>query len=233
MNVNESVRRAPVLWLQWMPNWLEFGVVFGLTLWPFVYYSAAALLTAVSGEPMAQTHLGSLLILEAYALALVAPLLYGRGWTLESLGLRLDSRDCLSGVALAVMAYAGYVALWLLFASMAPDIARDSSQVTLSHSQMGAATLLAAAIAMGFFEELFVVGYLMQSVRARFGIVTAVNISIAVRILFHLYQGPISVVGMIPIGLIFAWAYVRTGRLWPLIVGHALLDGTAIVQLLD
>jgi membrane protease YdiL (CAAX protease family) len=54
--------------------------------------------------------------------------------------------------------------------------------------------------------------------------VVCVNVSVALRLVCHLYQGTLGVLSVIPVGLIFAYWYVRTGRLWPLIVAHALLD---------
>jgi uncharacterized protein len=233
LNVNEIVKREPVSWLQWMPNWLEFGLIVVFTVWPFVYSSVGALLSTLPDGPIASGHLGSLLTLEAYALALVVPLMVARGWTVQALGLRFRWTDITSAIVLLCMVYLGYLALWLVFSFVQPDAATQAAQVDLASSQFNFRTLLAASIVNGFFEELFVAGYLIQCVRSRFGVIAAVNASVLVRVLYHLYQGPVSVVGIIPIGLVFAWAYVRTGRLWPLIIAHALIDCISLTQLAD
>jgi uncharacterized protein len=233
MNVNRIVKREPLPWLQWMPNWLELGIVFGFTLWPFVYSSVEALLTMLPDGPISQGHLSSLLALEAYALGLVVPLLYGRGWTAGSFGLRLRWSDFATAIALLILAYVGYVVLWLLFSALLPGAASEAAKIDLASSQFKFETLLAVSIVNGFFEELFVAGYLIQCVRSRFGVIAAVNASVLVRLLYHLYQGPVSVVGIVPVGLVFAWAYVRTGRLWPLVIAHALLDFISLAQLVD
>jgi membrane protease YdiL (CAAX protease family) len=232
MNVDHSVKREPVQWLQWMPNWLEFGLIFGFTLWPFVYASVGALLTTLPGS-ISQSHLSSLLILEAYALALVVPLMYGRGWTMAALGLRIQWRDFATAIALVILAYLGYIALWRLFSIVLPDAAGEAATINLASSQFSFKILLGASIVNGFFEELFVAGYLIHCLRSRFGVIAAVNVSVMVRLMYHLYQGPMSVVGIVPIGLVFAWGYVRTGRLWPLVIGHALLDFISLTQLAD
>jgi hypothetical protein len=57
-----------------------------------------------------------------------------------------------------------------------------------------------------------------------------VNVSVAIRLLYHLYQGGIGVIGIIPFGLIFAWWYARIGRLWPLFVAHGLTDAAGLLQ---
>ena len=42
--------------------------------------------------------------------------------------------------------------------------------------------------------------------------------------LYHLYQGG-RAGGGLAMGLVFGYVYHRTGRLWPLIIAHALIDG--------
>jgi membrane protease YdiL (CAAX protease family) len=41
---------------------------------------------------------------------------------------------------------------------------------------------------------------------------------------YHLYQGVLGALTIAPVGLLFAYWYVRSGRLWPLIVAHGLID---------
>jgi len=74
------------------------------------------------------------------------------------------------------------------------------------------------------FEELLVLGFVVQSMRKAFGITTAFNVSLALRILSHLYQGPLAVIPIAVMALVFTLVYVKMGRLWPVIVSHALLD---------
>ena len=53
---------------------------------------------------------------------------------------------------------------------------------------------------------------------------TAVNVSTVVRLLYHVYQGPIGVITIVPMGLLFGFVYARTRQLWPLIFAHVLID---------
>jgi membrane protease YdiL (CAAX protease family) len=48
--------------------------------------------------------------------------------------------------------------------------------------------------------------------------------------LVHLYQGPVSAVAIALQGLLYAWYYKRFGRIWPMIVGHALYDSVQVIQ---
>jgi membrane protease YdiL (CAAX protease family) len=81
------------------------------------------------------------------------------------------------------------------------------------------------------FEEILVCGYVVQSLRGRFGVALAANASIALRMSFHLYQGPAAFLTYSLFGLLFTLFYVRTGRLWPLIVAHALLSVIELTNL--
>jgi len=49
-----------------------------------------------------------------------------------------------------------------------------------------------------------------------------------VRLLYHLYQGPIGVLTAVPMGLLYGYLYSRTRQLWPLIVAHSLLELIAL-----
>ena len=46
---------------------------------------------------------------------------------------------------------------------------------------------------------------------------------------YHLYQGFGAGLGNIVMGLVFGYVWQRTGRLWPLIVAHGLIDAVAFV----
>jgi membrane protease YdiL (CAAX protease family) len=54
---------------------------------------------------------------------------------------------------------------------------------------------LAVSIVNPLFEELLVLAYVIQSMRRRFGLTAAMHASIAVRLVYHLYQGPMVVMG--------------------------------------
>ena len=52
-----------------------------------------------------------------------------------------------------------------------------------------------------------------------------------VRLLYHLYQGPVGVVTIVPMGLLYGFVYARTRQLWPLIFAHVLIDIIGLSQL--
>jgi membrane protease YdiL (CAAX protease family) len=54
---------------------------------------------------------------------------------------------------------------------------------------------------------------------------------VLIRVLYHLYQGLDAFPFHATYGLIQAYVFAHTGRLWPLIVSHAILDFYALVFL--
>ncbi len=56
-----------------------------------------------------------------------------------------------------------------------------------------------------------------------------IAISAVLRGSYHLYQGFGGFLGNAIMGVLFAWVFRRTRRLWPLVIAHSLLDITAFV----
>ncbi|MEO3759917.1 CPBP family intramembrane glutamic endopeptidase [Mycobacterium sp. B14F4] len=90
--------------------------------------------------------------------------------------------------------------------------------------------LLLTAFANGWAEEVVVVGFLLTRLRQlQLSPTAAVVVTSVLRGLYHLYQGFGAGLGNLAMGLVFGYVYVRTGRLWPLIIAHALIDAVAFV----
>jgi uncharacterized protein len=90
--------------------------------------------------------------------------------------------------------------------------------------------LVLTAFADGWAEEVIVVGYLLTRL-GQLGVSprAALVWSSLLRGTYHLYQGFGAGLGNIVMGLVFGYAWQRTGRLWPLVVAHGLIDTIAFV----
>ena len=90
--------------------------------------------------------------------------------------------------------------------------------------------LVLSAAQNAVLEEVVVVGYLLVRLQ-QMGHRTAVAIaaSALLRGAYHLYQGFGAFVGNAVMGVVFALFFVRTRRLWPLIVAHTILDVVSFV----
>ncbi len=91
-----------------------------------------------------------------------------------------------------------------------------------------APVLVLAAAANGVLEEIVMVGYVLTRLRAvGWGVFAAVAFSSVVRGTYHLYQGFGAFAGNVIMGVLFCYFFLRTGRLWPLILAHTVLDVVA------
>lgn len=91
-------------------------------------------------------------------------------------------------------------------------------------------TLTLSAVANSVAEEVLVVAWLISRLRALgWGENRSLIASALLRGSYHLYQGFGAGVGNLVMGLIFGKYFQRTGRLWPLVVAHALIDVIAFV----
>lgn len=83
---------------------------------------------------------------------------------------------------------------------------------------------IAVSIVNPICEEALLCGYMITALRQRGLAPLGVGLSVGVRTFFHLYQGVVGMIFIIPFGMIIAWFYLTRGRLWPLIVAHVLFD---------
>ncbi|GAA2182957.1 type II CAAX endopeptidase family protein [Brooklawnia cerclae] len=87
-----------------------------------------------------------------------------------------------------------------------------------------------AAFMNGVLEEVVMIGYLFARWKqCGWRIESIIVVSALVRGSYHLYQGFGGFIGNLVMGLAMGWFYKKTGRLWPLIIAHTLLDVAAFV----
>jgi membrane protease YdiL (CAAX protease family) len=164
-------------------------------------------------------------IFESGVLVLLGLFLRARDWTPKQLGLSGSPVDAVAAIGLAVAMYAAYVATFIVVAIVLPGVAAMAAQVQVVSGSVPLATALIVSAINGLFEELFVCAYTIAALqKAGRSAWFAINVSVAIRLSYHLYQGPLGVIGIVPMGLISAYWYTRTNRLWPLIGAHAVID---------
>jgi uncharacterized protein len=136
--------------------------------------------------------------------------------------------DALGGVGLAALI--GIPGLALYLAARAAGLNAEVEPSALHESWWRISVLVGAAFANGFAEEVVVVGYLITRLR-QLGLSPrrAILASSALRGLYHLYQGFGAGLGNLLMGLVFGYAWYRTGRLWPLVIAHGLINTVAYV----
>ena len=162
--------------------------------------------------------------------ALALYLLWRSGISPAGLGLgRLRWRPDILG-AIGLAALIGIPGLLFYLAARTLGLNAEVEPSALNGSWWRIPVLILAAFANGFAEEVVVVGYLITRLR-QLGLTqsAAVWISGALRGVYHLYQGFGAGLGNLVMGLVFGYAWCRTGRLWPLVLAHGIIDSVAFV----
>lgn len=162
--------------------------------------------------------------------ALAVYLLWRSGFGPLQIGLgKLRWRpDILGGLGLAALI--GLPGLALYVAARALGLSAHVEPVELYDTWWRIPVLLIAAFANGWAEEVIVVAFLLTRLRQlRVDPWIALLASSLLRGAYHLYQGFSAGLGNVVMGLVFGYAWRRTGRLWPLIIAHGVIDSVAYV----
>lgn len=140
---------------------------------------------------------------------------------------KLRRKDLLTGAGMA--AIIGIPGLAFYFGALHFGLTKEVIPSGFE-SYWGIPVLLLWAFANAFGEEVVVVGWLMTRLKQLglpvWGVVAC---SAVLRGSYHLYQGVSAGFGNIVMGLVYGWFFHRYGRIWPLILGHFLIDAVAFV----
>jgi membrane protease YdiL (CAAX protease family) len=149
-------------------------------------------------------------------------------------------RDIASGLLLLVVSFAVMLLHSVLLAPLLPQPAAPPAVVTnllhvLSKSPVLLVVWLGPVVWIGvaLFEELsrvFFLDRLWKLWPGPTGRWTAVVLSAGIWGVVHIYQGLSSVVSVFLLGLVYALYYLRFGRVWPLVIAHALFDSVQILS---
>ncbi len=203
-----------------LPSWLETALVivgaFGVFIFSALAYAPTTVVYAADDfRYLAQFEIVIGTILLAF--------LFARGWKIEELGFqRPEARDVLDAVVLTIAILLVPYLLWSVFGDPAAERA-----IVVNAPGVPLGTALAFSLINAGYEEIFVCAYLVSATR-KIGLAPAILLSTAVRLSYHLYQGPLALITILPMGLIFAWYFASRGKIWPLIFIHFILDMLAL-----
>lgn len=192
------------------------GICFGL----FILLSFQAMLAGFPDAPFSDAGmvwgLGCELVLAAAALTF----LRARGFDIASLAPQPTLKGSVSGLGL-------FFGAWLLGAlvtSMFQDVQGSQPiERMVTESRLSMPVIIAFALVNATFEEVFFMGVLVRGLRSH-GLSIAIGLPLLMRVLGHLYQGPMGVLWILAFGLLFSICYVRRPVLWPLVLAHILWD---------
>lgn len=162
--------------------------------------------------------------------ALAIYLLWRSGLRPAAVGLgRIRWRaDVLGGIGLATLIGVPGLALYQIARILGVNASVEPAE--LNDTWWRIPVLLLLSFGNGWAEEVVVVGFLLTRLRQlRVNPWTALIASSLLRGAYHLYQGFGAGLGNLAMGLVFGYAWQRTGRLWPLIIAHTMIDAVAFV----
>ncbi len=196
------------------------GVV-GFALSYYVIASAYALVTGIREANLTSGRVVQSMTMELLILGVVAMILTVRGWTSERLGLRFSWGAALAGVPLFVI----YLLIYWITATFVLMVFPAAQTVwTFKMHPLAPLWLMVIFFAVNsLFEELIVTAYLTESLKDH-GMAFVISASTLLRFTYHLYQGPLASLSIIPLGLLFATLYWQRRTLWPLMVAHTITN---------
>ncbi len=204
---------------------VEFAVIvagaFGLLIINSVYLA----LNPLHGVPVHSTaSLWHMVVQETVITGILGGALWARGWNFTRLGLQSEWTDGLHGLGVAAASYFVCYVAFAALAAFAPGLATSAAKLQVVPTGLSPWLIAALVVVNSVYEEVFVAGYVITVLKEKTSESIAINVSVALRLLYHLYQGVLGVITIIPIGLIFGYWFAKTGKLWPLIVAHAAIN---------
>ncbi|CAN5143173.1 CPBP family intramembrane metalloprotease [soil metagenome] len=200
------------------------AICFGLSI-------AASLNAVASGFPVSGTEFTDaamlwLLVMELLLGGIAALVLHRRGFAVPTLMPTPTLIGCAWGFALFCV---GSVAAGSLMAAFASGQAPQPIDQMTRTANLSLPVIVMVSIVNGAFEEIFLLGFLMRGLRG-YGLSVALGVMLLVRILYHLYQGPIGTMGVLGVGFVFGAYFIRFGKLWPPVFAHVLFDLLALTR---
>ena len=145
----------------------------------------------------------------------------------ESIFSRWRPKAILEGAGLAALI--GIPGLVFYLSAVHFGFSKQVVPSTLDDAWWEIIVLLIWSAANAFSEEIVVVMWLITRLQQLRIPPWALLLSAVLRGSYHLYQGWSAGLGNIIMGLIFGAYYLKTRRVWPLILGHFLIDAVAFV----
>ena len=149
---------------------------------------------------------------------------------LRRLGVTFDrpGRDALAGLLLVAIIAVPGIAIYVLGRLLGFGVAVDPAGLGAHWWTVPVLVLSAARAALQ--EELVVLGYLFARLGdlgwGRWPIIVG---SALLRGSYHLYQGFGGFIANALMGLLFGWWFARTGRVWPFVIAHFVVDAVVFI----
>lgn len=161
-----------------------------------------------------------LVALELVCASIALVLLHFRKYSVAS----LYPAPSVNGMGSAVLLLGGaWLVGWLLTAPFAANVVEQPIDQMVQGASVSMPILVLLALVNGTYEEVFLLGFLMRGLRG-YGLSVAIALPLLVRVLYHLYQGPLGALSIFGFGVVLSLHYARTGSLFAPVFAHVLAD---------
>lgn len=134
----------------------------------------------------------------------------------------------LTGLALFAAATVAALALKAIFAG--GDTSAQAPDQLVAGAAISLAPMIALSIINALYEETFLVGFLQRALGGH-GAAFAIGASLLVRISYQLFLGPAGVAYTLGFGIVLSLYFLRTGKLWPVVMAHTLDNLRSLIVL--
>jgi len=208
-------------WIESLSDRAEFALVITVS---FGYFIVSAVASLVLGRNEFELTTRSTIVaiaVEAALLLCVVAILRVRGKPFGRLGFRFSWGALLSAIPLFIASFFLYWFAWAFALSISPRVA----QMQPPHMWASASVwlMIPSILVNSLFEESVVAGYVVSALEPN-GAAFAITASTLIRFAYHVYQGPIASLSVLPMGLLFATVYWRSRNLWQLMTAHTIAN---------
>lgn len=186
----------------------------------FIAGSAYAVSAGFRSGAFSESGIVGLVVVEVVLAAAALYLLASRGFDVACLYPRPSVAGVLAGLVVSVLAFG---AAWAATSVFDWRYYSQPIERVMGGAPIGLPSLVLLGLVNGTYEEIFLLGFLLQGLRG-YGLSVAIGVSVLVRVLCHLYQGPLGALYVGVFGLVLSLYYVSSGKLFPVVLAHALWD---------
>ena len=215
--MNDAIRKLS-------PRW-EFALVTTLCFGYFVVSSVLILFRDVREVRLTTPRLVGGVAIELVMIGLTLWIVRVRGWSWDRLGLRFSWGAAAAGLPLFIWYMLLYWLTYIAVAMLYPSVRSLHPPRIVPAAPV--AMMLLFILVNSLFEELAVTGYVVSALSEQ-GMAFSITASTLIRFAYHLYQGPIATIAILPLGLLFAGVFWRWRNLWPLMVAHTIANVLAM-----
>ncbi|HUB68217.1 MAG TPA: CPBP family glutamic-type intramembrane protease [Candidatus Methylacidiphilales bacterium] len=222
----DSWRRIAVTVFLMLGHGVIFGLIYGLT-----HHSGDFFTALLNDKALARNA-----VFESSLLGLFFLVLHQRKWTAANFRVRIGWSATMESIGLLGLTYGSLLGFTLplvlldfslLHSSLHPwihSLLPHTIPLIRGKVHLSWAVIIIGTVLNAFYEELVYMGYFFNQCAAKRGPWMAVAATILLRLAVHTYQGTEHILQIGIWSVVFGFWYRWSGKVWPLILAHAMID---------